>query len=125
MATVTLDPLGRLIRFDRALTQKEGATASTPGPDWDRLFGEAGLNVSEFVPAEPHDTPLAAHDSRLAWERRSALSGPLHVTAATRDGKAVHFDVAGDGVTTDTPRNAFSTGRSPASEALFLRSSRI
>jgi serine/threonine-protein kinase len=119
MATVTLDPLGRLVRFDRVPARGERSQASAARPDWDQLFSEAGLNPSEFVPAEPHDTPLVPHDGRLAWERRASLSSPLHVTAATLDGKAVHFDVAGDGVTADVPLKPFSTGRSPASEALL------
>jgi serine/threonine-protein kinase len=119
MATVTLDPLGRLIRFDRVPSQGERSQASAPESQWDRLFGEAGLNSGEFVPAEPHGTLLVPHDRRLAWETRAASSNPLHVTAATLDGKAVYFDVAADGATPDIARNPFSTGRTPIGEALF------
>jgi predicted Ser/Thr protein kinase len=119
MATVTLDPVGRLVRFDRAPAKGERSQASAPPPDWDRFFNEAELKFSEFVPAAPHDTPPVPHDSRLAWERSAALSSPI-VTAATLDGKAVHFDVAGDGFTADVPHNPFSTGRSRATDTLFV-----
>ena len=118
MATVTLDPLGRLVRFDRVPSQGERSQVSAPEFHWDRLFLEAGLDSNEFVSAEPHDIPLVPHDRRLAWERRTASSNPLHVTAATLDGKAVHFDVAGDDAT-DIARDPFSTRRSPIAEALL------
>jgi hypothetical protein len=120
MATVTLDPVGRLVRFDRVLVQEERFQASASPPNWDRLFTEAGLRLNEFVPTEPHGAPLVPHNSRLGWDKRAALSSPLHVTVATLDGKAVHFDVAGDGVTPDAPRNPFSTGRSRATDALLV-----
>ncbi|HEV8573135.1 MAG TPA: serine/threonine-protein kinase, partial [Dehalococcoidia bacterium] len=119
MATVTLDPLGRLIRFGRTPGEGERSKASGPKADWGRLFSEAGLDSSEFVPAEPHETPLVPHDSRLAWERRVTPRSPIRVTAATLDGKAVHFNVADDGVTPDVSRNPFSTGRSPTGEAVL------
>jgi hypothetical protein len=119
MATVTLDPAGHLVRFDRVLAQGEGSQAGTAPPNWDRLFSEAGLELNEFVPTEPHGTPLVPHDSRLAWDERGARSSPLHVTVATLDGQAVHFNVARDDVTPDVPRNPFSTGRSRATEAVL------
>jgi len=119
MATVTLDPTGHLVRFDRVLAQEERSQASASPPNWDRLFSEAGLELNEFVPTEPHGTPLVPHDSRLAWDERGARSSPLHVTVATLDGQAVHFNVARDDVTPDVPRNPFSTGRSRATEAVL------
>jgi len=119
MATVTLDPLGRLVRFDRVPSQEERSRASAPEFQWDRLFVEAGLNPNEFVPTEPHDRPLVPHDRRVAWERGAASSSPLHVTAATLDGKAVHFDVAGGGAAPDTSSGPYSTGRSPTGEAVL------
>jgi predicted Ser/Thr protein kinase len=119
MATVTLDPAGHLIRFDRVLTQGERLQANALPPNWDRLFSEAGLKLNEFNPAEPRGMPLVPHDKRLGWDKRAAPSSALHVTVATLGGRAVHFDVAGDGVAPDVPRNPFSTGRSRTTEALL------
>jgi hypothetical protein len=119
MATVTLDPLGRLVRFDRVPSQQERSRASAPEFQWDRLFREAGLNPNEFVQTQPRDTPLVPHDGRVAWERGAASSSPLHVTAATLEGKAVHFDVAAGDATPDAVPRPFSTGRSPIGEAVL------
>jgi predicted Ser/Thr protein kinase len=118
MATLTLDPLGRLISFTRVVPQRAtGATTSAPTVNWPVLFREAGLDEREFVAAEPDHAPRVPHDNRLAWNRTSAASGPFHVTAATLDGNAVQFDAASNGVPADAPRGYMSTGRSPAGEA--------
>jgi len=119
MATVTLDPLGRLMRFDSIPAQGERPRPSLAKPDWAVLFGEAGLNPSDFVAVEPRDAPLVPHNISLAWETKPASSDPVRVAAATLDGKAVHFEVVGDGVSRDVARSPFASGRSPRGEALL------
>lgn len=113
MATVTLDPRGRLIRFKRiplAAAPADGALAV----NWTALFDEAGLNEREFVPERPEHRSLVPHDRRFGWTR-TAGSGPLHVTAATLDERVVEFDAGGDGEP-PASRDSMSSGRSPAAE---------
>jgi serine/threonine-protein kinase len=109
MATVTLDPVGRLVRFTRVLEAASRAVVSAPEIEWAVLFGEAGLDAREFVAAEPDHTPRVPYDQRFAWRRTSASSGPRRVAAATLDGKAVQFDVVGVNDPAKAARNAFST----------------
>jgi serine/threonine-protein kinase len=119
MATVTLDSTGRLIRLDRFAQQRTRSPTSAPEPDWAMLFHEAGLNPREFVPAEPHDAIAVPFENRLAWESRVGSSTPVRVIAATLDGTPVHFDVAGNDAAPKASLDPFSTGRSPAAEALL------
>jgi hypothetical protein len=109
MATVTLDPAGRLVRFTRVLEAATRAVVSAPEIDWAVLFGEAGLDPREFVKAEPDHTPRVPYDQRFAWHRMSASSGPRRVAAATLDGRAVQFDVVGVNEPANAARISFST----------------
>jgi serine/threonine-protein kinase len=117
MATVTLDPAGRLVRFTRALEAAPRAVVSAPEIDWAVLFGEAGLDPREFVAAEPDNTPDVPYDQRFAWRRTSASSSPRRVAAATLDSKAVQFDVVGVNDPANAARNSFTTS-SAASEVV-------
>jgi hypothetical protein len=109
MATVTLDPLGNVVRFTRVLQAATRAAVHDPEIDWAVLFGQAGLDPREFVAAEPDHTPRVPYDHRLAWNRTSAAPGPRRVTAATLDGKAVQFDLVGISDPANAARMSFST----------------
>jgi serine/threonine-protein kinase len=115
MATVILDPLGRLIRF-RRLPREASAADVAPTVDWTSLFSEAGLDEREFVPEKPERGSLVPHDMQFGWTRTTAGSEPLHVTAATLDGRVVEFDASGGGAS-PLSRDPNSTGRSAAAEA--------
>ena len=98
MADVTLDPLGRLVRFTAVPSPLRGSP--TPrDPDWSVPFSEAGLNFSSFKPAETTWSPPVAHDVVAAWEGASPdrAAERIRVTAAAWDGRPVVFD------TTDSP----------------------
>jgi serine/threonine-protein kinase len=114
MATVILDPLGQLIRFRRIPLEAPPADG-TLTVNWTALFDEAGLNEREFVEEKPEQRALVPHDRQFGWRRTAAGSGPLHVTAATLDGRVVEFDASGGG---DPPpsRDSMSSGRSGAAE---------
>jgi len=114
MATVVLDPLGRLIRFKRIPLQDPPADEALP-VNWTELFGKAGLNEREFVPEKPEKRSLVPHDSQFGWRRTTAGPGPLHVTGATLDGRVVEFDASGGGAPRPS-RDPTSTGRSAAAE---------
>jgi serine/threonine-protein kinase len=115
MATVILDPLGRLIRFSRIPLEAPSADGALT-VNWAALFGEAGLNEREFVLEKPGQRSLVPHDTQFGWRRTTAGSGPLRVTAATLDGRVVEFDAIGGGVPAPA-RDLMSSGRSAAAEA--------
>jgi Protein kinase domain len=96
MATVILDPFGRLIRFRRIPLEDLPADGALT-VNWAALFGEAGLDEREFVPEKPERRSLVPHDTQFGWRGTTARSGPLHVTAATLDGRVVEFDTSGGG----------------------------
>jgi serine/threonine-protein kinase len=85
-----------------------GATTRAPRPftldqAWRRLFRAAGLNMADYRPAPPEETPPVFADTRLAWQRAAPdtgpaagdsrlTSGPLRVEAAAAGGKPVYFN---------------------------------
>jgi serine/threonine-protein kinase len=95
MASVILDPQGRLLRFEGVPPQIAGAGVESPPPDWSSLFTEAGFDLAAFSTAEPKWVPAVAFDNRAAWE--GSYPGhehiPIRVEAASFQGKAVYFHV--------------------------------
>jgi serine/threonine-protein kinase len=91
MVRMRLDSRGRLLWFERIpeQLQQPAKDTSPPSPDWTALFTAAGLDQSQFQPAEPLWTSLAASDTRMAWTRSSPRS--QRVEAASLRGKPVFF----------------------------------
>jgi serine/threonine-protein kinase len=116
MATVILDPLGRLIRFRRIPPEGPPADGALT-VNWTALFAEAGLNEREFVSEKIQQRSLVPHDAQFAWRSTTAGSGPVHVIAATLDGRLVEFDASGGG-TAPPSRDLMSSGRSAAAEVM-------
>jgi predicted Ser/Thr protein kinase len=98
MASVTLDPQGRLIEFDAVPPQVDKSSGEFPPPDWKRLFDAAGLDMSRFSAAAPQWTPLGISDARAAWTGAlpSGMSKPIRVEAAAWRGKPIYFQIVGD-----------------------------
>ena len=96
MAGVTYDMGGRLLRFYAIPPQLESdPPASSPAPDWSRLFAEARLDPEAFRPVAPRWTPLFHSDARAAWEgtcdeRKDLI---VRVEAAAYRGRPVWFEV--------------------------------
>lgn len=71
MATVYLDPQGRLTGLAVDPPQREDESATT-GPvkatDWSLLFSEAQIDLSKFTATQPRWTPDNYCDERAAWE---------------------------------------------------------
>ncbi len=97
MIGITLDPLGRLLRFEAVPLSPAGATPAARAPDWDAAFAEAGLERSDFTPAEPAFLPPFYADSRMAWIQAKPESAArrLRVEAAGLAGRPVYFELAG------------------------------
>ena len=99
MTEVTLDPEGRLVRFEAIPPQKltgESPVAAQPY-DWKQLFVLAGLDMTLFQSATPEWNSLAAPDQRAAWTGVwPGTSKPLRVEAGAYRGKPVYFQLIGD-----------------------------
>ncbi|HLL75281.1 MAG TPA: serine/threonine-protein kinase, partial [Pyrinomonadaceae bacterium] len=110
MASVRLDPTGRLVALHVVPPQIEGASAdagtgaatsaggdSTGAPDWPSLFAEAGLDIAKFASVESRRTPPVYADGRAAWEGVFPAwpEVPLRVEAASYRGRPVYFELVG------------------------------
>ncbi len=96
MASVVLDPLGRLVELEVVPPARFAARAPTPF-DWRPIFAAAGLDPGALRPASPEWTPPVVFDERAAWEGSlpDDPDVPLRVEAAAYAGRAVYFRVAG------------------------------
>src|SRR5262249_40665053 len=66
MAGVDLAGQGRLLSL-YVIPPEHDTTAPGPPPDWARLFTAAGLDLSQFRPADPEWNSLVDADRRVAW----------------------------------------------------------
>ena len=97
MTLVQLNPLGRLTQFVAVPPQVEKAAGPASPPDWVPLFSAAGLDLSQWPPAQPMWTPPVDSDARAAWtgslaERRDIR---MRIEAAAYRGKPVYFELIG------------------------------
>lgn len=94
MATVRLDPAGRLRQLFVVPPQATGGEAATAEPDWRMPFEGAGLDPTDFSPAEPARTPPVYSDLRRAWRgSHSAWPGlTVRVEATAHRGRVVSFE---------------------------------
>jgi hypothetical protein len=98
MINVILDSRGRLTYFQAIPKEKEVDTHPPPSSpvDWKPLFAAAGLESTQFQPAEAQWVSLAVFDARAAWTGTWPGSGrPLRIEAAAWRGKPVYFSEVG------------------------------
>jgi serine/threonine-protein kinase len=96
MVRVQTDTDGKLTAFEAVPPEVDKTGAPAAPFDWGRLFQAAGLNLSEFQPAEPAWTSLASSDARAAWIGVDAATGArLRVEAASWRGRPVFFRIIG------------------------------
>jgi predicted Ser/Thr protein kinase len=94
MVETRLDPQGRLVQFSALPPQKDDSPPATQPYDWKQLFDLAGLDITQFHPAQPQWTSLGTSDQRGAWTGVwPGTSEPLRVEAAAFHGKPVFFQV--------------------------------
>jgi len=101
MVTVLLDSNGQFEAFLAVPPQIEQPDAQ-PGvpvhePDWNNLFVEAGLDPVRFRPSQPKWLPPVPFDRRLEWDGSYTQdpNTPIHVLAASYEGRLVFFHVIG------------------------------
>ena len=101
MATVLLDPLGRLTDLyvvPPQLDSTRAAAGPVPVPaDWTPLFAAAGLETSRFAPAPPSWVPPVYCDSRAAWVETAPVRAdrPLRIEAGSYGGRPNYFQMVG------------------------------
>lgn len=117
MVNVSLDTLGRLIKFEAVPPQIDPvSTSQSPVPAelangstrslelknrnanlWAPLFEEAGLDLTSFTETQSKWLPLASSDARVAWEGKLSdpIQTPIRVEAASYRGKPVYFEIVG------------------------------
>jgi len=97
MATVDLDPKGRLIEFSAVPPPSDKGAQPTAPFDWALLFEAAGLNQTDFNPVKSEWVPPVNSDTRVAWEGKfpNAAQIPIRLEAASFAGKPVFFKIVG------------------------------
>ncbi|HZM99596.1 MAG TPA: serine/threonine-protein kinase, partial [Pyrinomonadaceae bacterium] len=95
MTNITLDPRGRLVRFERVPPQIEESAAPSANTDWSRLFAAAGLDQTKFTPTQPKWVPLLYADERAAWEGPHVdhPQFPVRIEAAAFASRPVNFEI--------------------------------
>lgn len=93
MASVLLDPSGRLLGFSVVPPETVSVDSAAAAVDWSRYFAEAKLDTSRFTSVKPLWRPESYADTRRAWE---AIDGPadstrLRVEVASAAGHPVSF----------------------------------
>ena len=104
MIGVALDHKGRLLFFEAVPPEVFTPNASTPPAfEWNSLFAAAGLDPSQFQPAQPTWNSLSSFDTRAAWMGKwPGTDRVLRIEAAAFQGKPVFFRLIGDW--TEPPR---------------------
>ncbi len=121
MVNVSLDTLGRLIKFEavppqvdpvssfefRVPSKQNNSPILTESSEhetrnskletdlWTPLFEEAGLDLASFTQTQSTWLPLANSDSRAAWEGKLAAQSqiPIRIEAASYHGKPIYFEM--------------------------------
>ncbi len=101
MTTIRLNPQGELTGL--LVVPPQADEPGTPSSearkpvDWDPLFRAAGLDRSQWTPAESLWTPRVYSDERAAWTGALAQRPrvPVRIEASARRGRPVTFDVIG------------------------------
>ncbi len=100
MATVLLDPQGRLtgLAVDPPQREEEIASpvAATP-TDWSVLLTEAQIDPNQFTPTEPRWTPGNYCDERAAWEGHfpNQPDVPIRIEAGAYRGNPTFLSIIG------------------------------
>jgi serine/threonine-protein kinase len=97
MATVEVDPQGRLVEFTAVPPQHDDAKGSGSEPNWSPLLTEAGLDTASLTPAASTWAAPVDSDRKAAWDGTypGQPDVPIHVEAASYRGKPVWFAVFG------------------------------
>jgi hypothetical protein len=122
MVGVWIDDEGRLIWFQSIPDQKEEASTagedsatghvSVKKPDWSVLFSAAEIDANQLKSVPPVWNSLASSDYREAWDGKwPGGDRPMHVEAASLNGKPVYFALTGPWTKADRMPPPEKTGK--------------
>jgi hypothetical protein len=126
MASVELDPAGRLLSLYVVTPEVETPAASPRAPEWSALLSFAQLDPERLQETPPVWTPPFYCETRKAWAGtfpdRADL--PLRVEAASYQGRPVSFRIIGPWTRPERMRDFRPGGRARAADmtgcSLFL-----
>jgi serine/threonine protein kinase len=94
---VMLDTEGHLVSLRRVPPRVQPMAEAAVKPDWTPFFTEAGLDISQWIPADPQWSPLSYADNRSAWTGSlpNRPGTPVRIEVASFQGKPVSFEIIG------------------------------
>jgi hypothetical protein len=116
---VILDTEGRLVAFRAVPTDIFSLPEITAAPpEWKLFFAEAGLDISQWKPADVQRNPLPYADARNAWQGTlpNRPGTAVRIEASSYLGRAVGFQIIGPWFRTAT----MESDRSPANMRVFV-----
>jgi serine/threonine-protein kinase len=95
MAEICLDGSGRLRCLEIVPPQLDTTPPTGQSPNYSALFAAAGLDLADFIAAEPEWTPSFYADERQAWIGRypDQAEPAVRIEAASYRGSPVYFEV--------------------------------
>jgi predicted Ser/Thr protein kinase len=92
---ITLDTEGHLVALRTVPPQVQSENQAVSLPDWASLFREAGLNMSDWTPANAQWSPFSYAETRSAWIGRlpNLPEKQVRIEASAFLGKPVSFAV--------------------------------
>jgi hypothetical protein len=94
MATIEVDPAGKLVRLVAA-PREHVAAKGAAGCDWSHLLRAAGFDPAALRRSTPRVTPPVFADERAAWDGVWPGGEPAHIEAAGAGGVPVFFAAGG------------------------------
>ena len=94
MASLFLDPKGKLLALQLVPKEKQDVVEPRPLPPWSLLFQDAGFDPADFTKAPPEWTPPVPCDFRVAWVSK-ASEPSWRIEAAALLGQPTYFEVFG------------------------------
>jgi serine/threonine protein kinase len=95
MASIFLDPAGRLLEFIEVPPSRDEAAAAKTAVDWKAAFEEAKLDWEAAIPTAPTWITPVFSDQRAAWTTVYSMfpNVPVRVEGGSYQGKVVFFKV--------------------------------
>jgi serine/threonine-protein kinase len=96
--SLLFDARGKLLELLAIPPEDDDSPDPGVPPNWNTIFTEAGLEMTQFKSATPRWTPRHYADTRAAWERTSASPPDIErIEAGAYRGKIVFFRVLATG----------------------------
>jgi hypothetical protein len=94
---IILDTEGHLVSFQTVPTPDLSSPKTVAEPDWEVLFSEAGLDISQWNRVDPKLMPPFFAETRAAWEGRllNLPSIPVSIEASALQRKPISFEIIG------------------------------